>query len=78
MPGVRVPEVVTAGVGPDGDALIAVRPDGTPLAENGAVLDANAVRAFGSNSRSCTQAGSRTGGSISTVFGRTRITRELQ
>ncbi len=30
--GVRVPEVVTAGVAENGDALIVVRPDGTPLA----------------------------------------------
>ena len=30
--GVRVPEVVTAGLADNGDALIVVRPDGTPLA----------------------------------------------
>jgi uncharacterized membrane protein YbhN (UPF0104 family) len=29
--GARVPDVVTAGLGDNGDALIAVRPDGTPL-----------------------------------------------
>jgi uncharacterized membrane protein YbhN (UPF0104 family) len=43
--GARVPEVVTAGVGPDGDALIALRPDGSTLAD-GAILDANALRSL--------------------------------
>ncbi len=33
--GVRVPEVVTAGIADNGDALIVVRPDGTPLATTG-------------------------------------------
>ena len=37
--GARVPEVVTAGRGDDGDALIAVRPDGVALLDNGGSLE---------------------------------------
>jgi uncharacterized membrane protein YbhN (UPF0104 family) len=39
--GARVPEVVRAGRGDDGDALIAVRPDGVALLDNGAFLESN-------------------------------------
>ena len=39
--GARVLPVVTAGLGANGDALIAVRPDGTPLLDGGATLDPN-------------------------------------
>jgi glycosyltransferase 2 family protein len=37
--GARVPPVVTAGLGGNGDALIAVRPYGTPLVDGGSTLD---------------------------------------
>jgi Lysylphosphatidylglycerol synthase TM region len=37
--GARVPHVLTAGLGDNGDALIAVRPDGTPLLDAAATLD---------------------------------------
>jgi glycosyltransferase 2 family protein len=39
--GARVPDVITAGLGDNGDALIAVRPDGTPLLDGAATLDPN-------------------------------------
>ena len=34
-----MPHVITAGLGDNGDALIAVRPDGTPLLDGAATLD---------------------------------------
>jgi uncharacterized membrane protein YbhN (UPF0104 family) len=37
--GARVPQVITAGLGDNGDALIAVRPDGTSLLDGAATLD---------------------------------------
>jgi uncharacterized membrane protein YbhN (UPF0104 family) len=37
--GARVPHVITAGLGDNGDALIAVRPDGTPLLDEATALD---------------------------------------
>lgn len=37
--GARVPQVITAGLGDNGDALIAVRPDGTPLGDGASTLD---------------------------------------
>jgi glycosyltransferase 2 family protein len=39
--GARVPHVITAGLGDNGDALIAVRPDGTPLLDGTTALDAD-------------------------------------
>jgi uncharacterized protein (TIRG00374 family) len=44
--GVRVPDVVTAGLADNGDALIVVRPDGTPLGDTGAELTGEQVRAL--------------------------------
>jgi uncharacterized membrane protein YbhN (UPF0104 family) len=41
--GLRVPEVVTAGLADNGDALIVVRPDGTPLTETAPKLTADQV-----------------------------------
>jgi uncharacterized protein (TIRG00374 family) len=37
--GARVPQVITAGFGDNGDALIAVRPDGMPLLDGATSLD---------------------------------------
>jgi uncharacterized membrane protein YbhN (UPF0104 family) len=42
--GVAVPEVITAGLADNGDALIAVRPNGTPLVEGAAALTAGEVQ----------------------------------
>jgi uncharacterized protein (TIRG00374 family) len=42
--GVRVPEVVTAGLADNGDALIVVRPDGQPLGDTDPRLSADQVR----------------------------------
>jgi uncharacterized membrane protein YbhN (UPF0104 family) len=42
--GVRVPEVVTAGLADNGDALIVMRPDGRPLLESDGALTAEQVR----------------------------------
>jgi uncharacterized protein (TIRG00374 family) len=44
--GVRVPEVVTAGLADNGDALIAVRPDGTALGDANPELTAEQVRSL--------------------------------
>jgi uncharacterized membrane protein YbhN (UPF0104 family) len=41
--GLRVGEVVTAGLADNGDAIIVTRPDGVPLAKRGATLDAGQV-----------------------------------
>ena len=42
--GVAVPEVITAGLAENGDALIVVRPNGTPLAGVDAELSADEVQ----------------------------------
>ena len=39
--GARVPHVITAGLGDNGDALIAVRPDGAPLLYGATALDSD-------------------------------------
>jgi uncharacterized protein (TIRG00374 family) len=44
--GVRVPEVVTAGLADNGDALIAIRPSGTPLDTANPGLSADQVRSL--------------------------------
>jgi uncharacterized membrane protein YbhN (UPF0104 family) len=44
--GARVPEVVTAGLADNGDALIAVRPNGRSLVDVGPTLDAGQVRSL--------------------------------
>jgi uncharacterized protein (TIRG00374 family) len=44
--GVRVPEVVTAGLADNGDALIVVRPDGAPLDEATPELSAEQVQSL--------------------------------
>jgi uncharacterized protein (TIRG00374 family) len=44
--GVRVPDVVTAGLADNGDALIVVRPDGQPLGDTDPRLTADQVRSL--------------------------------
>lgn len=44
--GARVPEVVTAGLADNGDALIVIRPDGSPLGEANRQLTSGQVRSL--------------------------------
>ena len=61
--GVRVPEVVTAASGPDGDALVVTRePDADPLEVADGGVD-ETLRSSGSRRRGCTRPASPTAGS---------------
>ena len=63
--GVRVPHVVTAGLADNGDALIVVRPAGTPLDGESPELTADQVESLWASWAACTPAALSTTGSTS-------------